>query len=240
MRERAGYLRLVTPRHARRLRFMATIEATVGPFADAQDAFAAMPLAYDLDLAEGVQLDAVGEWVGRSRYIPIPVPDPWFRWGDAKRGWGVGYWKGVFDSGERLARLDDRTYRQLLRAKILANYSDGTIAGAQRALDAFFGAPTILRVMDRSRAVGWTPSAPSAVEMRWQIAVAQKIPDGVRLEVLAQNLIPTKPAGVNLDIRVTTVDNSPLFGWGMSNDLASGWGQGAWGASPEYVAQNIV
>jgi len=240
MRERAGYLRLVTPRHARRSRFMATIEATVGPFADAQDAFAAMPLAYDLDLAEGVQLDAVGEWVGRSRYIPIPVPDPWFRWDDPKRGWDIGYWRGPYDLDAHMASLDDRTYRRLLRAKILANYSDGTIAGAQRALDEFFGAPTILRVMDRSRAVGWTPSAPSAVEMRWQIGVAPIIPDAVALEVLAQHLIPVKPAGVSLDVQVTTVNGAPLFGWDIANEFINGWDEGAWGASPSYVAENIV
>lgn len=240
MRALADYLALIPPLHAQRPKFRATIGATVEPFADGQSLFAAMSAAYDLDDAAGAQLDAVGEWIGRSRYIPIPVPDPWFRWGDTKRGWGVGYWKGPYDSGSRMARLDDRTYRQLLRAKILANYSDGTIEGARRALDAFFAEPIVLRIMDRSRAVGWTPNMPSAVEMRWQIAVAPVIPDAVRLEVLAQHLIPIKPAGVTLDVKVTSVDGAPLFGWGLSNALVGGWGQGAWGVTPAYVAENIV
>ena len=90
------------------------------------------------------------------------------------------------------------------------------------------------------RARGSPNCLPDAVNMRWQIGVSQKIPTPVDLEILAQDLIPVKPAGVSLDIKVTTVDNAPLFGWGISNEFIGGWGQGAWGASPSYVAQNIA
>ncbi len=236
----AEYLDLITPGHAQKPKFRQTVAASVGSLADLQAAFAAMSDAYDLDRAVGAQLDVDGEWIGRSRHIPIPVPDPWFRWGDARRGWGRGHWVGPYDSGTGLARLDDETYRRLLRAKIAANYSDGTVAGAQRVLSTYFELPTIVHVMDRSRAYGWSPGLPDAVNMRWQIGVAQKIPTPVDLEILAQDLIPVKPAGVSLDIKVTTVDNAPLFGWGISNEFIGGWGQGAWGASPSYVAQNIA
>jgi hypothetical protein len=242
MRSTQDYVDKIPPLHAGKPKFVATIQANVSPLADMQAFLAALPEAFDLDTAIGAQLDVVGQWVGRSRIIPIPVTHPWFSWGISNRGWSQAYWKGADILGDTLASLDDETYRRLLRAKIKANYSDGSIADAQAAL-ADFLAPTLIFTMDRTRAIGWFPNRTATEKrtgMRWQIGVANKLPDLVSLEILAQGLIPVQPGGCYLDIKVITVDGTPLFGWGLHNSYIGGWGQGSWGADPDFVAQNIL
>jgi hypothetical protein len=243
MRSTSDYVAKIPPLYAGKPKFVATIQASVSPLADIQTFLQSLPEAFDLDAAVGVQLDAVGQWIGRSRLIPIPVSQPWFSWGVANRGWSQAYWKGQAVLSDYLDSLDDDTYRRLLRAKIKANYQNGTIADAQAALAEFFLAPTLVFTMDRTQAIGWIPNTPAIQQrtgMQWQIGVANKIPDLVSLEIIAQNLIPVQPAGVYLDIKVITVDGTPLFGWGISNEYIGGWGQGSWGSDPSYVAQNII
>lgn len=244
MRSVADYLAKIPPLNAGKAKFAATIEAVVAAFADNQAFLDRLPQAFDLDTAVGVQLDKVGEWVGRSRQIPIPVLQPWFSWAIPKRGWGQAYWKGPDILRTRLATLDDETYRRLLRAKIRANYSSGLLDDAQAALAIYFLAPTLIFSMDKTIAIGWTPEtrlpwSPTS-GMDWQIGVSGQLPTVVDLEILAQDLIPVKPLGVNVDVKVTTVNGAPLFGWGIDNQYVAGWGKGAWGASPEYVVDNIA
>lgn len=242
MRSTDDYVAKIPPLYAGKPKFVSTIRASVSPLADMQAFLAALPLAFDLDTAVGVQLDVDGQWVGRSRIIPIPVTHPWFSWGIERRGWGEAYWKGPEILGDTLQSLDDETYRRLLRAKIMANFSDGTIAEAQAALAEFFLRPTLIFTMDRTQAIGWLPGGPPQPRtgMTWQIGVSQKLPDVVSLEILAQDLIPIAPAGVYLDIKVITVDGTSLFSWGCGNPYMGGWGQGSWGASPEFVVENIL
>ena len=239
MRSVTEYLGLIPPLNANKPNFNATIAATVATFADNQSFLNDLWKAFDLDVAVGVQLDAVGAWAGISRIIPIPVIQPWFSWGINKRGWGQAYWKGPDLLKNSLSSLDDETYRRLIRAKIVANYSAGQIAGAQAALSTFFLPPTLIFTMDRTQAIPFGSSQKSS-GMEWQVGVSGKIPSLVELEILAQNLIPVAPAAVNFDVKVITVDNTPLFGWGVDNQYIGGWGVGSWGASPDYVVKNIL
>jgi len=243
MRDADDYLALIPPLNASKPNFMATIAATVAPFADAQTFLAGLSLAFDLDVAIGAQLDVVGQWIGRSRNIVAPISNVWFSWGIALKGWGEGFWYVPESAGTMTYVLDDTTYRRLLRAKILANNGDGTIVSAEAALREYFIGNSLIFLVDASAAVGQinptTPDIPS-VDMIWNLGVAGALPTIPDLEILAQNLIPIKPAGVALDVSVVTVDGAPLFGWGLENAFVSGWGVGAWGASPDYVIANVV
>lgn len=249
---------LVPAWNASRPRFMATLRATVAPFADAQSVIAHLPLDFDLDTSIGAQLDAVGERIGRSRNVRIPIPQPWFTWGDPVRGWGAGIWKGPYSGTFGVYQLDDETYRRLLRANILAKRWDGTVPGAQAAFDVFFNDPnTYVFVQDKAQVpyptnvfswsvpgsgwgqANWSGGGSSAglgrVDVAMTICIAGKIPSQMALGLLAQNAIPIKPAGVSVEYRITSVDRRPVFGFGVQNKYISGWGTGAWAVSPEYL-----
>jgi hypothetical protein len=244
MRSLDDYISLIPPLNAGALNYKATISATVAPFADIQTFMSGIPAAFDLDSAEGVQLDVDGQWIGRNRDVPIPIVADWFSWGVANRGWGEGYWYTAVSPGFNTAVLDDETYRRLLRAKIIANNGDGTIVSAEAALREYFIGSSLIFILDTSPAIGQipgttTPDFPSA-SMTWQLNVAGQLPSVIDLEILGQELIPIRPAGVNMTTNVTTVDGAPLFGWGLENEFVSGWGVGAWGATPDYVLENIL
>lgn len=259
MRTVDRYLSLIPPLNANKPNFRATIAATVAPLADTQAFLANLVLQFDLDDAVGAQLDIDGQWIGRSRWIPVAATRPWFSWDTAHLGWNEAYWKSPAFTGDTLQSLDDDTYRRLLRAKILANFSGGSLPDAELALINYFLEPTLLFMYDGGQATngpplfswdttlrGWeqavwkSPISLDAVWMNWTIGVAGVIPNKVDLAILGQNLIPVVPAGVSCAIYVTTVDGDSLFGFDMANRYVSGWDAGAWGASPAYVADNIV
>jgi hypothetical protein len=222
------YLGLITSWHRGRPRFEATVQKLVEPLISLQEMLEKMPSDFDLDLAVGPQLDVVGEWIGRSRLIPTPIPHLWFTWGDDKRGWGKGIWLGPYDTETGLTRLDDETYRQLLRAKIAVNNWDGTVPGAQAALDTFFNeqnAPGALVFIDDKG------------DMSQVVGVSGKIPDVVPLVLLAEGYLPLNPAGTKTYHLVTSINQTPLFGWGVENEYVSGWGTGTWGITPQYLAE---
>ena len=65
------YLRRLSAYYRSKPKFNATVAALCGASAGLQDLYGAMPAAFDLDLAVGVQLDAVGRWVGPVSYTHL-------------------------------------------------------------------------------------------------------------------------------------------------------------------------
>jgi hypothetical protein len=132
------FLDLVTAEHNQRPRYMQTVALSVDPYVDGQNIALRYPTLYDLDTAIGEQLDYVGQWVGITRYIVTPI-DIYFSFDMEDIGFDEGRWQAPYeDSSITLVRLDDEHYRILLRARIVANYWDGTIEGAYKAWDTLF------------------------------------------------------------------------------------------------------
>lgn len=228
LRTVADYLAHITPYHRGKPDFTATVDASVRDFAELQAFLHTLFEAFDIDTARGAQLDVVGEWVGRSRVIPIPNKPPWFTVGDSLRGIGAGYlYQDNITFGTTDAVLEDDVYRKLLFAKIAANNWDGSAEGAKQALEIFFEA-----------VFGSLVIVQEDGPMRATIGLAQKIPSIPGLFILARSLIPVKAAGVSVSYCVTTVDAAPLFGIGVDNDRIAGIGVGAVGAAPEVIADS--
>lgn len=255
----------VTPWQAKpiKARFLATVRADVQPYVDAQALIASLPAAFDLDFAVGVQLDAVGLRIGRTRYIPTPVPNVLFSFDTDNLGWDQGYWQGPYDSAAGLSALADEDYRRLLYAKVIANAWDGTSTGMLAVLLAYFtDSATNVFIQDGGRAVQYGPddmlfmfdvdgkgwdqgiwlpdNAPAAVPdmmgLSYSVCIAGKLPSVLDLYLLASDRIPVKAMGVDVDYSVTTVDGAPLFGFDMDDARVSGFDVGAWGADPITVA----
>ena len=219
MADLSQYTDLITSEHNKRPKFMAVVETLAEPMVDLQNVLSAMPGKFDLDNAVGDQLDTIGLWVGISRDVPVPLTSVYFSLDIDGLGFDQGSWKGPFDPDAGLTRLDDDTYRLVIRAKIGANHWDGTLESSKAILDSIFGGGTFVFIQDNQ-------------DMSMTIGIAGVIPSAVFLAVLANGFIPLKPEGVRINIViVTTVDGAPMFGFDMSNNLVAGFDTGAWGTS---------
>lgn len=216
------YLDLIPNWNRNKPKFSTMIRAFGECFAAQQQTIASLPAAFDLDEAEGAQLDVDGEWIGRSRYVALPLENIWFSFDIEGLGWDQGNWKGPYDLDAGMSRLDDDHYRILLRAKIAANQWDGTLPSAKDALELVFGNGTLVFIQDN-------------FDMSMTFGVAGKIPSAVSLALLAGGYIPLKPEGVKVNYSVISVDNTPLFGFGVENEFIAGWGNGSWGVPPDQV-----
>lgn len=126
---------LVTSFHNRRPRYMATVELSVAPYRDLAALAARIADGlYDVDTAEGQQLDFTGQWIGAGRWIATEEP-VWFSLDVHGLGMDEGKWQGPYETSQTLVQLDNANYRLLLYAKIAANYWNGTIEDAYAAWD---------------------------------------------------------------------------------------------------------
>jgi len=263
------YMALITPWQANpaKARFQATVRVGVQPYADAQAFVAGLPQAFDVDEAVGAQLDIDGQWIGRDRYVPIPIPDTTFAFDIAGRGFDEGYWRTNYDAANDISSLPDNLYRPLLYAKILANRWDGTAAMAVQIVRAYlFDPATLVFINDNARAVipypgdaifsfdvpgagfdegrwlepGEYPPTPKRMGISYSLCIAGKLPTRTDLYILANDLLPVKGMGADVRVSVATVDQAPIFGFDMNNDQIGGFDIGAWGADPATVAASLA
>lgn len=119
------YTQLITNQHRSQPRFSATVELLTGAAAAIGNAAAGLTSAFNADVAVGVQLDAVGRWVGVSRAVTVPIANAYFAWDDPALGWDLASWKAPYEATEGITTLDDETYRAVIKAKIGSNYWTG-------------------------------------------------------------------------------------------------------------------
>lgn len=217
MADIAKYTDRITSEHNRQQDFMAVVEVLAKPMVELQNLLGSMPGKFDLDAAVDAQLDDVGMWVGISRNVPVPLAGVYFSFDIDGLGFDQGNWKGPFDPDTGLTRLDDDTYRLVIRAKIGANHWDGTLGSSKSILDAIFGGDTFVFIQDNQ-------------DMSMTIGVAGNIPSAVFLALLANGIIPLKPEGVGVNFTiVTSVDGAPIFGFDVENEFVAGFDVGAFG-----------
>lgn len=180
------YLSLVTSQHRQRPKLRAVMTAVLQPLCDLEDLLASMPAAFDVDSAVGAQLDAVGEWVGRSRRLSVPLTLNYLTWDSLTLGWGVGVWIEAGDSTEGIISLPDDVYRVLIRAWIAANAWDGSMEG----VSAIWG-PAV-------EASGGNLAIVDNQDMSMSLRVSGLSAGHILLSLIAQGHMPLKPAGVGL------------------------------------------
>ena len=210
------YLNLITSEHRGKGKFEATVVAGVSPFSKLQAVMLGLPADFDIGSAVGVQLDAVGAWIGRSRRIDTPLVGVYFTWDDlASDGWESGIWKGPFDPDSGLVDLPDDSYRVLLKAKIAANSWDGTIPGAY-AIWATVFTNSQLVIQDNQ-------------DMSMVVGIAGQPLSIVDQALLTNGYIPLKPEGVRIQYYAIAPAAGALFAWGTDESAAlAGWDTGQW------------
>lgn len=212
------YLGLITAYHRDKPKFSGMVGAVSQSFVDAQAFFASLVPGYDLDRAIGVQLDAVGLWVGISRNVRTPLEGVYFSFDVGGLGFDEGVWKGPFDPDSGVTTLDDDTYRLLIRAKIGANHWDGTLEGSVGILNFISGGTgTYVFIQDNG-------------DMSIDIGVSGTRPSAIFLALLTGGYIPIKPEGVRVNYYVIPNQDGPLFGFDVTNEYISGFEGGIWGS----------
>jgi hypothetical protein len=224
MRQVSDYLTLLAQEHRGKPKFEATVSLVTAPMALLQQFLQELPSEFDLDTAIGVQLDIDGIWIGRSRQIEVPLPDVFFSFDINSLGFDEGIWFGPYTPSEGLVSFDDETYRDLLRAKVIANQWDGTALEMQNAYQQILSPypSTIFGIIDN-------------YDMSMSIGLAGNYPPRLVFYLVTGNYIPFKPEGVALDVYVTSAQGNPLFGLDVETSFISGLDVGAFGVDPSLV-----
>lgn len=208
------YLNLITSEYRDQPDFTAMISADVGLPVQVQALLASMIPLFDVDAAVGNQLDIIGQWVGITRNVSIPIEGVYFSWdGDYTVGWEYGTWQPS-QAPTNITVLPDDAYRTLIKAKIAANQWDGTTDGAYAIWDSLFTTFKIL-IQDNQN-------------MSYDLAVVGGIVDSLTLALITGGYIPLKPEGVRVNAYYVSVDDNPVFGWDVESDLLGGWNEGSW------------
>ena len=233
------YLDLITSEHQPRPKFIASVTALLQPMADILQTLEGMNEAFDLDTAVGDQLDVCGEWIGAERCLLAPLPGVWFSWDTENLGWDQGHWLGAFDPVEGQRCLDDETYRNYLRATILANRWDGSIPQLYEILSMLLGGAGSYWLLDDDsiqmydlEGVPIGDDAPVNFliqdngDMTFYLVITGPV-DAVSLALITGGYLKIKPAGVEMIVIQPSVQPY-LFGWDMQTGQVGGWGIGSW------------
>lgn len=210
------YIDLLTSEYTGLPNFTAVISNDVGVQVQVQDLMEEMIPLFDLDVAVGNQLDILGQWVGVSRNVSIPISGIFFTWdGLFTEGWDFGTWSPAI-TPTTITVLPDDAYLTLIRAKIAANHWDGTTEGAYAIWDALFPQFTIL-IQDNQ-------------DMTYALAIVGGIVDSLTLALLTGGYIPLRPEGVMVTEYIVPINDGPLFAWDVApTSLLAGWDTGNWG-----------
>lgn len=198
-------------------KFLAYIRALLASSAEMEAVLQKVAEQSDIDLAEGVNLDVIGEIVGISRIIPASVQLAFFGFQDnaAALNFGEEGSPGIgarfYDEGEpylATSVLNDPEFRLLIRAKIVKNHALGTNEDVIAGLAYLFGGGMAIQV---------------AVEdiggMAIQVAVGRPLTYLEKVLITNLDVLP-RPAGVRISQRVTYSTTS-YFGFDGQNSALS-------------------
>lgn len=171
---------------------------------------------FGLETAIGAQLDAVGDRVGASRMLPMTLSDVYFALDDVNGiGLDLGVWKGPYDPGDGLVRLDDEIFRAVIKSTILMNHWNGcneTLPDYISGIFSNFGAEG--KFMD--------------LQDFQTMQVAMNITPGttppIVYDLLSRRIIDVVAAGVYMNL----TDNNPWFGLDYLTASVKGLDDGYW------------
>ncbi len=209
------YTDLITSAHNDKPRFVETVELATSALAQGQDFLNSLPADFDVDSAVGVQLDAIGVWVGRSRYLQLPLSDVYFEFENPKAGWDDGIWKQEFDTESQLTALDDSTYRKVLMVKIAANSWDGTLPELYNAIGEVFAGKYNIAVVDNQN-------------MTLGVYLAGEKLTKLDRALLVGGYLTLKPVGVRIDEISIAPQGGRLFAWDVDNAVFGGFDEASW------------
>lgn len=215
MSEVQDYLDLVTSEYQESTNFLKMISLVTSAYVTIQNNYISMGPLFDVSIAVGQQLDVVGQWVGISRNVAIPIAGVYFSWdgSDPTVGWDAGSWQPT-NAPTTVTILPDDAYRTLVLAKIAANSWNGTTEGAYAIWSQVFPDLNIL-IQDNQN-------------MSYDLIILGGVLDSLTQALITQGYIPLKPEGVLVKNYYVPVNPGPAFGWDIENQYVQGWDEGSW------------
>jgi hypothetical protein len=211
-----AYLDLLPAQHRQKPHYAAFMRAILEPLCNLDDTLGELRRAFDLDTATGVRLDALGERVGISRRLLLPVENTWFSLDTVNLGTDEGYWQDRWNPEEGMVVLPDDMYRLILRAKIAANAWDGTVEDAYHIWNAVFAGTGVILFIEEDQRMGMN------------VGIAGIRAHHLLLQVLAQGCLGLKPEGVRLNYYIIPTDEGPMFSLDADTDALAGLDEGSW------------
>lgn len=214
-------LELIPSQHRYHPRFRAWCSLMMEPFQQAIDLCLAMPSHFDIDTAVGKQLDTLGLWIGRSRFVQVPLTDFFFTWDTTpEEGWDASNWVGEFESQDFRVTLSDEDYRKLLKAKISANNWNGDRAGQYRTLEAAFGATKAASILIRDNQ-----------DMTMSVLYNAGVLTATEAALLTKEYILIRPCGVGINFEKYYLAPFEFDAFRGGSPLLDGeiFGAGVWG-----------
>ncbi|PHM55137.1 DUF2612 domain-containing protein [Xenorhabdus sp. KK7.4] len=209
------YLALITPQHRTAPKFVTHIDLITRSLSDIAQQTLQLNDAFSLDKAVGVQLDAVGEWIGLSRYVKTPIVGVYFSLDMDGIGFDQGSWRRRYDSDSGFTELDDETYRTLLRVKIEANHWDGSGEMLERIYQRIMpDSKTTLFFVDNQN-------------MTMDVFMTGGVIPEVIKAVIRQGYLNIKPEAVRVNNYINSADCG-LFGFDIQHDVVAGFDVGGW------------
>ncbi|CDG20705.1 conserved protein of unknown function [Xenorhabdus poinarii G6] len=209
------YLKLVTPQHRTAPKFVYHIDLITRSLSDIAETVHQLNEAFSLDHAVGVQLDAVGEWIGLSRYVKTPIVGVYFSLDTETLGFDQGSWKRRYDSDSGFTELDDETYRTLLRVKIEANHWDGSSEMLERIYQRI--------LPDRNARIFFVDNQDMSMDV---FLTGSEIPEVIKA-VIRQGYLNIKPQSVQVNNYINS-STGALFGFDINNEYVAGFDTSGW------------
>lgn len=219
------YTDLITNYHRGKPLFVDHVDLSTRPLTDTSTALQNLLTAFDIDSAVGVQLDVLGEWVGRTRIVSQPISGVYFSLDTDGLGWDQGVWQGPYDPDAGFTNLSDEAYRIVLKAKIAINSWDGQNDSLPAILEtALEGSGLRMQIVDNQDmtiSVWVFPVTDISLVSRELIAA------------IKQGYLTVKAAGVWAgDIQTPSIETPSVgnrfFGFDMDNEFIAGFDDGAW------------
>lgn len=180
------YLSMVTSQHQDKPKFLAWLSAPLALVDDVAMLVDVFNSSFDIDLAIGTQLDVVGQILGVSRMVNFQP------------------------TGGASPYLDDTLYRLVLRAKILQNQWDGTIAQLYSLWGTIFS-DAIFILQDNQ-------------DMSLNVLVIG-LSTQMEKDLTTNGYIIPRPEGVSMEF---SYSSNPFFAYGVENTDFKGYGEGYW------------
>lgn len=187
-------------------KFLAYLRALLASSAELETVLQQIAAQVDIDVAEGVNLDVIGEIVGIGRILPNSIAVQFFGF-QGQPGADVFGEEGALGIGSRFrdelepetatSVLADPEYRLLIRAKIVKNHAHGTNEDILQGLAYLFNAPLTVVEDAGGMAIG--------------VAIGRQLTFQEKAMVTNLDILP-RPAGVRIKWRAT-FDSANYFGF---------------------------